>query len=110
LENGLQHTDRTVRPVLPFGKPTQAVEVTEEFVGAIDEVNDHSDSTLDFAAAHSKTVDRIKRMDPTRFARTTVLRFSVLESPAAASDRYGFVLHSFLLPRAARRGQSTGSQ
>ena len=42
LEHGLQHADdRAVRAVFAFGKPAQAVEVTEEFVGAVDEVNDH---------------------------------------------------------------------
>jgi hypothetical protein len=42
LERGLQHTDNSaVRTVLAFGKPAQAVEVTEELVGAVNEVNDH---------------------------------------------------------------------
>src|SRR4051812_819015 len=42
LQNGLQHADDcAVRAVFAFGKPTQAVEVTEQFVRAIDEVNDH---------------------------------------------------------------------
>jgi len=48
LENGLQHSDdRPVRGVLAFGEPTQAVEVTEEFISAVDEVNDHFGSMLD---------------------------------------------------------------
>ena len=42
LENGLQHADDgAVRAILAFGEPAQAVEVTEEFVGAVDEVDDH---------------------------------------------------------------------
>jgi hypothetical protein len=42
LENGLQHADDgTVRAVFAFGKPAQAVEVTEEFVSTVDEVNNH---------------------------------------------------------------------
>ena len=42
LENGLQHADdRAVRTVLAFCKPAQAVEVTEEFVGAVDKMDDH---------------------------------------------------------------------
>jgi len=42
LKNGLQHTDNgAVRTVLAFGKPAQAIEVTEELVSAVDEVNDH---------------------------------------------------------------------
>ena len=41
LENGLQHADdRAVRTVLAFGEPAQAVEVTEEFVGSVDEMDD----------------------------------------------------------------------
>ena len=42
LENGLQHPDdRAVRAVFAFGEPTQSVEVTEKFVGSVDEVHDH---------------------------------------------------------------------
>src|SRR6266513_3772615 len=42
LENGLQHADDgAVRAVLAFVEPAQAVEVTEEFVSAVDEVNNH---------------------------------------------------------------------
>ena len=42
LEHGLQHADDgAVRAVLAFVEPAQAVEVTEELVGAVDEVNDH---------------------------------------------------------------------
>src|SRR5437868_2106661 len=42
LEHGLEHADDgAVRAVLAFGKPAQAVEVTEELIGAVDEVNDH---------------------------------------------------------------------
>jgi len=33
--------DCAVRAVFAFGKPAQTVEVTEEFVGAVDEMNDH---------------------------------------------------------------------
>ncbi len=57
LEHGLQHPDdRAVRAVLPFGKPAQTVEVTEELVSAVDEVNDHSGLMLDRAAARSKVL------------------------------------------------------
>ena len=46
LENGLQHADdRAVRAVLAFGEPAQAVEVTEEFVSAVDEMDDHFEFT-----------------------------------------------------------------
>jgi hypothetical protein len=42
LEHGLQHADnRAVRAVFAFGKPVQAVEVTEEFVSAVDEMHVH---------------------------------------------------------------------
>ena len=42
LEHGLQHADDgAVRAVLAFGKPAQPVEVTEELVGAVDEMDDH---------------------------------------------------------------------
>ena len=42
LEHGLQHADDgAVRAVHAFVEPAQAVEVTEELVGAVDEVNDH---------------------------------------------------------------------
>jgi hypothetical protein len=42
LEHGLQHADdRAVRAVFAFVEPAQAVEVTEELVGAVDKVNDH---------------------------------------------------------------------
>ena len=38
LENGLQHADDcAVRAVLAFGEPAQAVEVTEEFVRAVNQ-------------------------------------------------------------------------
>jgi hypothetical protein len=47
LEHGLQHADDgAVRAVLVFGEPAQAVEVTEELVGAVDEVHDHLGSML----------------------------------------------------------------
>ena len=42
LEHGLQHADDgAVRAVFAFVEPTQPVEVTEEFVSAVDKVNDH---------------------------------------------------------------------
>lgn len=42
LENGLQHAnDRAVGPVFAFGESAQSVEVTEEFVSAVEEVHDH---------------------------------------------------------------------
>jgi hypothetical protein len=42
LEHGLQNTDDgAVGAVFAFGKSAQTVEVTEEFVSAIDEMNDH---------------------------------------------------------------------
>ena len=48
LENGLQHTnDCAIRPIFAFGEPPQTVEVTKEFVGAVDEVNYHT--ALDYA-------------------------------------------------------------
>ena len=52
LENGLQHADdRAVGAVFAFGEPAQAVEVTEELVGTVDEVNNHFGTTLDFMAS-----------------------------------------------------------
>ena len=55
LEHGLQHADdRAVRAVFAFGKPAQAVEVTEELVSAVDEVNDHFAVNEDFVAAPAK--------------------------------------------------------
>ena len=45
LEHGLQHADDgAVSAILAFVEPAQAVEVTEEFVSAVDEVNDHCGS------------------------------------------------------------------
>ena len=45
VEHGLQHADDSaVRAVFAFGESAQAVEVTEEFVSAVDEVNDHFQS------------------------------------------------------------------
>ena len=45
LENGLEYADdRAVRTIFAFVKSAQAVEVTEEFVSAVDEVHDHSPS------------------------------------------------------------------
>src|SRR4029078_5841939 len=42
LKHALQHTDhRAIRRVHPFIEPSQSVEMTEEFVGAVDEVNHH---------------------------------------------------------------------
>ncbi len=42
LENGLQYTDnRAVRPIFAFSKTAQPVKVTEQFVSAVDEMNDH---------------------------------------------------------------------
>ncbi len=42
LEDGLQHTyDSAVGAVFAFGEPAQAVEMTEEFVGSVDEIDDH---------------------------------------------------------------------
>ena len=57
LEDGLQHADDgAVRAVLAFGKPAQAVEVTEEFVSAVDEMHDHFGSMLNLVVAPSKVV------------------------------------------------------
>jgi hypothetical protein len=42
LEHGLQHADDSpVRAVHSFVESAQPVEVTEELVGAVDEVNNH---------------------------------------------------------------------
>jgi hypothetical protein len=49
LEHGLQHADDgAVGAVHAFVESAQAVEVTEEFVSAVDEVNDHFGSMLAF--------------------------------------------------------------
>jgi hypothetical protein len=66
--------------------------VTEEVVGAIDEVNDHFESMLDLVAAHSKDL----RQDETSGHDRPLHRI-----------RYGFLLRPLLLPHAARRRQST---
>src|SRR5262249_1024373 len=61
LENGLQHTDdRAVRTVLALGKPAQAVEVTEQFVGALNEMDDNFSVMLDLVAAGGKAIGTIK--------------------------------------------------
>ena len=74
LENSLQQANnRAVRAVLAFGEPAQAVEVTEEFVSAVDEVNDHLGSMLDTVAVRSKTVGQGRQMythDPPHSDRT----------------------------------------
>ena len=58
LENGLQHADDgAVGAVHAFVEPAQAVEVTEEFVGAVDEVNDHLQVNL----SSRRTVRRLRR-------------------------------------------------
>ena len=45
LKNGLQHADDgAVRTVFAFGKPAQAIEVTKEFVSAVDEMHYHTAS------------------------------------------------------------------
>ena len=45
LENGLQNADdRAVRSVFAFGKPAQPVEVTEEFVSAVNKMHYHTAS------------------------------------------------------------------
>ena len=57
MEHGLQHADdRAVRAVLAFGEPAQPVEVTEEFVGAVDEVRNHFVVEVDFLALPSKAI------------------------------------------------------
>jgi hypothetical protein len=48
VEHGLQHADdRAAGAVHAFVEPAQPVEMTEELVGAVDEVNDHFGSVLD---------------------------------------------------------------
>ena len=43
LENGLQHADHgPIGTVHAFGEPTQSVEVTEEFVSAVNKMNYHT--------------------------------------------------------------------
>ena len=45
LEHGLQNADDgAIRAVFAFVEPAQAVEVTEEFVSAVDKMNDHAPS------------------------------------------------------------------
>ena len=45
LEHGLQHAnDGAVRAVFAFCKPAQSVEVTEEFVSAVNKMNYHTAS------------------------------------------------------------------
>jgi hypothetical protein len=51
LENGLKNADdRAISAVLAFVEPAQAVEMTEELVGTVDEVNDHFVVEVDFLA------------------------------------------------------------
>src|SRR5438874_13186875 len=55
LENRLQHADdRAVRAVLAFGKPAQAVEVTEELVRTVNEIDDDN-------AGRVNRQDRVRR-------------------------------------------------
>jgi hypothetical protein len=62
LENGLQYADDgAVGAVFAFGKPTQPVEVTEEFVSAVDEVNDHFASMLIGSMPPNKKFRKTKR-------------------------------------------------
>ena len=59
IEHGLQNADdRAVRAVFAFGKPAQTVEVTEEFVNAVDEVNDH------FAGTKGQSVILTGKLEP----------------------------------------------
>jgi hypothetical protein len=76
LENGLQHADdRAVGAVLAFVKPTQAVEMTEQLVGAVDEVNDHSrqDKTMRPREATPFTRIRFVRVQRIRHRRREVM-------------------------------------
>jgi hypothetical protein len=42
LEHALQHADdRAVRAIHAFGEPVQTIEVTEELVGAVNEMDNH---------------------------------------------------------------------
>jgi hypothetical protein len=47
---------RAVRAGLAFVEPAQAIEVTEKFVSAVDEVNDHFGAILNLVVAPSKAV------------------------------------------------------
>ena len=45
LEHGLQHAnDRAVRAIHAFVEPAEPVEVTEQFVGTVNKMDDHSPS------------------------------------------------------------------
>ena len=62
VEHGLQHAnDSTVRAVFAFGKPAQAVEVTEELVGAVYKMYDHFGPMLDLVAAPAKRAERCSK-------------------------------------------------
>jgi hypothetical protein len=57
LEHGLQHADDgAIGAVHAFVESAQSVEMTEELVGAVDEVNDHFAVNEDLVAAVSKAV------------------------------------------------------
>jgi hypothetical protein len=56
VEHGLQHADDSaVRSVLAFGEPAKPVEMTEQLVGAVDEVHNHFGLTLDLVATLAKS-------------------------------------------------------
>ena len=51
LQHGLQHADhRAERAILPFVEATQAVEMPEQLIGAVDDVNDHAPRRIVSAA------------------------------------------------------------
>src|SRR6266513_2369089 len=82
LENGLQHADDgAVRAVLAFVESAQAVEVTEEFVSAVDEVNDHFGSILDLAPVD----DQLERRKSSRSSSSRKKRGDFLRVKARAS-------------------------
>jgi hypothetical protein len=44
LQHGIEHArNRPESSLLPVGEATQSIEMAEEFVGSVDQVNDHVD-------------------------------------------------------------------
>src|SRR6476469_5289885 len=63
LEDGLQHADHgAVRAIHAFVEPAQAVEVTKDLVGTVNEVDDHF-------ALPPRTIEMVKPREAKLFTR-----------------------------------------
>ena len=74
LEDGLKYANNgAVRAVHAFVEPAQAVEVTEELVGAVDKVNDHFGVTLDCMASRASPKQLLREVRVLFTAQNTLL-------------------------------------